>query len=199
MQEKLYKKSTLLLGIILFVDIASIIWLFVYRDKWISYGYKIILIFVFIIFLLTFLYSYYDLNVDKNTIKKMVRNGNIALIKINNGTFYKVIKDAKLKNKVLWKLDIDIYDQDMNKTSSEIVEKLSPTQTSIPKGYCFATYDPKKPHNILLIPNVIISSINEFAPLVQEYENKFKPTYLNVYYNKGLLIKTYADSIKENK
>lgn len=199
MQDKLYKKSTIFLGLVVLIDVGAIVWLFLNRNTWIFYGYKIIILFVLGMFALTFIYSYYDLNQDRMIIKKMVRNGDIALIKINNGSFQRVIRDAKLKNKVLWKLDIEVYDQDMNVSKTEIVEKFAGSQKSIPSGYCFATYDPNKPKNILIIPNVIISSIGEFAPLVQEYEIKFKPTYLNVYYNNGLLIKTYADSIKEGK
>lgn len=197
MQDKLYRRSTIILGLILVFNIGAIIWLFVNRNLWIANGYKVVITFVLLIFLLTFVYSYIDLNQDKIIIKKMVRNGDVALIRINKGSLHKIVKDAKLKNKVLWKLDIEVYDQDMNVTKTEIIEKFSGTQTSIPYGYCFATYNPKKPGNILIIPNVIISSINEFAPLVDEYEKKFKPTYLNVYYNNGLIAKTYSESLKE--
>lgn len=199
MQDKLYKKSTILLGIIVAVDILAIAWLLLNRNVWVTYGYKIIIAFVLGIFVLTFAYSYYDLNQDRNIIRKMVKNGDVAMIKINGGSLYRIIRDARLKNKVLWKLDVEVFDQDMKSFKTEIVEKFSPTQTTIPTGYCFATYNPNKPKNILIIPNVIISSIGEYAPLVQEYEVKFNPTYLNVYYNNGLLIKTYAESIKEEK
>lgn len=199
MQNKLYRRSTILLGFILVLDIGAIVWLFLNSNTWVEYGYKIIIIFVLIMFLLTMIYSYIDLNQDRIIIKRMIKKGDIALIKIKNGTFYRVIRDAKLKNKVLWKLEVELYDQDMNVIQKEIIEKFSPTQTSIPKGNCFAVYNPKKPDNILIVPNIIISSIQAFAPLVEEYEKKFKPTYLNVYYNKGLIIKTYQESIKEQK
>lgn len=199
MQDRLYKKSTILLGLILVIDIASIIWLFVNRDIWAAYGFKVIIIFVLAIFLLTIVYSYFDLNQDKIIIKRMVRNGDIALIKINNCSLHKIIKDAKLKNKILWKLDVELYDQDMNVIKTSIIEKFAPIQTTVPKGFCFVVYNSKKPNNILIVPNIIISSISEFAPLVEEYEKNFKPKYLNVYYNKGLIIKTYQDSIKEEK
>lgn len=199
MQDKLYKRSTILLGFILIIDLLAILWLFLNRDYWAAYGFKIIVFFVLGIFLLTIIYTYIDINQDRNIIKKMVRNGDIALCKINKGTFYRVIKNAKLKNNTLWKLEIDVFDQDMNSFKTEIIEKFSPTQTSIPSGYCFITYNPKKPKNILVIPNIIISSIQEFAPLVKEYEDKFKPKYLNVYYNKGIVIETFKDSIKNAK
>lgn len=199
MQDKLYKRSTILLGFILIIDLLAILWLFLNRDYWAAYGFKIIVFFVLGIFLLTIIYTYIDINQDRNIIKKMIRNGDIALCKINKGTFYRVIKNAKLKNNTLWKLEIDVFDQDMNSFKTEIIEKFSPTQTSIPSGYCFITYNPKKPKNILVIPNIIISSIHEFAPLVKEYEDRFKPKYLNVYYNKGIVIETFKDSIKNAK
>lgn len=199
MQDRLYKKSTLFLGLILVIDIAAIIWLFIKRDAWAPYGFKVIIIFVLAIFLLTFIYSYFDLNQDRIIIKRMIRNGDIALIKINKCSLHKIIKDARLRNKILWKLDVELYDQDMHTIKTSIIEKFAPSQTTVPKGFCFVVYNPKKPNNILIVPNMIISSISEFAPLVEEYEKNFKPTYLNVYYNKGLIIKTYQDSIKEEK
>lgn len=199
MQDKLYKKSTIILGIIAIINIAAIIWLMLNRSLWVNHGFAVIFGFAIAVLLLLFIYSYYDLNQDRIIIKKMIRNGDIALAKIKRGTLYRIIKDAKFKNKVLWKLEIVLYDQDMNTINTEIIEKFSPTQTSIPMGNCFVVYNPKKPKDILIVPNIIISSIKEFAPLVEEYEKKFKPTYLNVYYNKGLIIKTYEETIRESK
>lgn len=199
MQNRLYKRSTIFLGLIVVIDIVAIIWLFLNREIWVNYGFQTILGFAAVVFVLTIIYSYFDLNQDHMIVKRMVKKGDIALVKIKNGTFYRVIRDARFRNKVLWKLEVELYDQDMNIINTEIIEKFSPTQTSIPSGNCFVVYNPKKPKNILIVPNVIISSIQVFAPLVEEYEKKFKPSYLNVYYNKGLVIKTYKESMKEQK
>lgn len=199
MQYKLYKRSTVLLGFILLIDVAAIVWLFVNKDLWAANRWAVIVPFVLAIFVLTLIYSYLDLNMDKIIIRNMVKNGNVAMAKITNGSFFKIVRNARLKTNVLWKLEVEVYDQDMNTFKTTIIEKFSGHQTSIPKGFIFVTYDPNKPEKILVIPNVIISSIAEYQPLVEEYENKFKPTYLNVYYNNGLLIKTYAQSMKEER
>ena len=199
MQYKLYKRSTIILGIVLAIDIAAIVLLFVNKSIWEANRWPVIISFVLVMFLLTIIYSYLDLNSDKRIIKKMVKNGNIALAKITNGTYFKVVRNARFKTNVLWKLELEVYDQEMNTIKTSTIEKFSPFQTSIPSGNCFVTYDSNKPEQILVIPNVIISSIPEYAPLAQEYEKKFKPTYLNVYYNNGIVIKTYAQSIQEEK
>lgn len=199
MQDKLYRRSTIILGIIVIINIIAIIWLMLNRALWVNHGFTVIFGYAVAILLLLFIFSYYDLNQDRIIIKKMIKNGDIALAKIKRGTFYRIVKDTKFKNKVLWKLEIMLHDQDMNTINTEIIEKFSPTQTSIPMGNCFVIYNPNKPKDILIVPNIIISSIQEFAPLVEEYEKKFKPTYLNVYYNNGLVIKTYEESLKENK
>ena len=116
-----------------------------------------------------------------------------SLIKESSG------RDAKLKNHVYWQLDVEIYDNDMKKIETKIIEKFSTHQTSIPKGYVYVTYVEGKPEDSLIIPNVIISSIPEYQPLVQDYEKALKPKYLNAYINDGLILQTYKDSIDSQK
>ena len=108
MQLKLYKRSTLFLAIVVIIDIVSIIALIVFKDRWINNKVITIVLFVLFVFLLTTIYSYYDLNADKNIIRKAVENGDVALAKINNGTFVRFARDARLKNHVYWKLDVEI-------------------------------------------------------------------------------------------
>ena len=199
MQNRLYKKSTLLLGIIVVVNIAAIVCLIVFRKYWLDYALVTMLGFVLFLFILSTLYSFYDLNADILYIKKCVRNGDVALAKITDGTFYRVIRNAKFKTYVLWKLELTVFDQDMNQFRATTIEKFSSHQQSIPTGYVFITYNEKKPKDILVIPNVIIQSIPEYAPLVQDYEKEVKPEYLNAFIREGLLIQTYKTSLKEEK
>ena len=199
MQLKFYKKSTLLLGIVLAIDALCIALMIVFRQTWAEHKLIVIVAFVLFLFILSTVYSYYDLNADRNMIRKMVSNGDVAIANITGGSFVRFARDAKLKNHVYWQLDIDLYDDDMNKIEKKIVEKFSTHQTSIPHGYVYVTYDKNKPDDILIIPNVIISSIPEYQNLVREYEKQIKPKYLNVYYKDGLIIESYKDSIKAEK
>ena len=152
--------------------------------------------FVLFLFLLSTCYSWYDLNADQNLIRKRVSNGDVALAKIKDGSFVRFGRDARLKNHVYWKLNVEIYDNDMKKHDATIIEKFSTHQTSIPKGYVYVTYEEGKADEALIIPNVIISSIPEYRPLVEDYEKALKPKYLNAYVNNGLILQTYEESLK---
>lgn len=199
MQEKLYKRSTLILGLILLVDAATIVYLFLNKELWISNKATVIAIFVLVILLSTFIYAYYDLNADRNIVRKAVKNGDVAMAKIIDGSFVRFARDSRLRNHVYWKLKAELYDDDMNPHDITIIEKFSTHQTKIPTGFVYVTYNPNKLNDSLIIPNVIISSIPEYQLLVETYEKALKPKYLNAYYNNGLILQTYSDSMKQQK
>ncbi|MCR4855577.1 MAG: hypothetical protein K5908_05350 [Erysipelotrichaceae bacterium] len=197
MQLKLYKRSTLLLGITVLAELCGVIALLVYREKWIAHKIPVIVCFVLFLLLINGIFSYYDLNADRNLIRKAVSNGDVALARIKDGSFVRFGRDARLKNHVFWKLNVDVYDNDMKKHEASIIEKFSLHQTSIPKGDVYVTYVEGKEDDCLIIPNIIISSIAEYKPLVDDYEKALRPKYLNAYINDGLMLQTYEDSIKE--
>ena len=199
MQLKLYKRSTLMLSLVVLIDAVSIFPLLKYRDVWAERKIGTILLFALLLFILQSLYSYYDLNADHNLIKKRVSNGDVALAKIKDGTFVRFGRDARLKNHVYWKLNVEIYDNDMHKFETSIIEKFSTHQTSIPKGYVYVTYIEGQAEDSLIIPNVIISSIPEYQPLVEDYEKALKPTYLNAYIMDGLMLETYKESLNKQQ
>ena len=199
MQLKIYKRSTILLGLVVLIDIISIVSLIMTRDKWAGNKLPTIIAFVLFLFLLSTIYSYYDLNADKNMIKKAVANGDVALAKIKDGTFVRFGRDARLKNHVYWKLNVDLFDNDMKKFETTIIEKFSTHQTSIPKGFVYVTYVEGKEEDCLIIPNIIIQSIPEYKVLTDDYEKALKPKYLNAYIKDGLILQTYENSLKALK
>lgn len=196
MQLKLYKRSTLFLTFVFFTEIAAIAALLLLKEQWQPYKIPVIVAFVLCMFLLTSIYTYFDLNQDKKLIRKAVSNGDVALAQIKDGSFVRFARDAKLKNHVFWKLDVTIYDNDMKKHDTSIIEKFSLHQTSIPKGYVYVTYVEGKEDESLIIPNMIIASIPEYKVLTDDYEKALKPKYLNAYINDGLILQTYEDSLK---
>ncbi len=195
MQLKLYKRSSLLLGIVILLQLGGIILLLTNREKWLPYKIPVILAFVLFLFLINGIFSYYDLNADKNLIRKAVSNGDVALAKVKEGSFVRFGRDARLKNHVFWKLDVEIYDNDMKKHDAQIIEKFSLHQTSIPKGFVYVTYEEGKKDDSLIIPNMIIASIPEYKVLTDDYEKALKPKYLNAYINDGLILENYQDSL----
>ena len=199
MQLKLYKRSTVLLSIVVLADVIGILLLLKYREQWAANKLTVIFLFALFMFLLSTVYSYYDLNADRNLIKKRVANGDVALAKIKDGTFVRFGRDARLRNHVYWKLNAEIYDNDMKKHDATIIEKFSTHQTSIPKGYVYVTYVEGQADDALIIPNVILSSIPEYQPLVEDYEKALKPTYLNAYIHDGLMLETYQESLNKER
>ena len=195
MQLKLYKRSTFLLSLIVLIEVGSIVYMLTHPEIFKGRALAIIFGFVALMFVLTAVYTAIDLNMDKNLIRKRVSNGDVALAKIKDGTFVRFARDARFKNHVFWKLNVDVYDNDMNKHETTIIEKFSPHQTSIPKGYVYVTYVEGQEEDCLIIPNVIISSIPEYKPLVDDYEKALKPKYINAYINDGLILESYSDSL----
>ncbi len=197
MQLKLYKRSTFLLSLIVLIEVGSIVYMLTHPEIFKGRALAIIFGFVALMFVLTAVYTAIDLNMDKNLIRKRVANGDVALAKIKDGTFVRFARDARFKNHVFWKLNVDVYDNDMNKHETTIIEKFSPHQTSIPKGCVYVTYVEGQEEDCLIIPNVIISSIPEYKPLVDDYEKALKPKYLNAYINDGLILENYSDSLSK--
>lgn len=196
MQNKLYKRSTILLFSIIALNMAIIIWLFMNKNVWIANKYIVIIGFVGFMLLSTVVFAYFDLNTDRNYIRKAVKNGDVAMAKIHSGTFVRFARDVRLKNHVYWELDATLYDDDIKEHKIKIIEKFSTHQTQIPKGHVYVTYNKNNLNDCLIIPNVIIQSIPEYKLLVDTYEKEIKPTYLNAYYKDGLILQSYKDSIK---
>ncbi len=199
MQLKLYRKSTIFLSIVVICEILSILLLLKYREVWTANKIPVMVGFVAFLFVLTSLYTWYDLNADKRLIRKAVSNGDVALARIKDGSFVRFGRDAKLKNHVYWKLDAIIYDNDMVEHKASIIEKFSTHQTSIPKGDVYVTYVEGKTDDCLIIPNMIIASIPEYKVLTDDYEKQLKPKYLNAYINDGLILETYQESVNKEK
>ena len=195
MQLKLYKRSTFLLSMIVLIEVGSIVYMLTHPEIFKGRALAIIFGFVALMFVLTAVYTAIDLNMDKNLIRKRVSNGDVALAKIKDGTFVRFARDARFKNHVFWKLNVDVYDNDMNKHETTIIEKFSPHQTSIPKGCVYVTFVEGQEEDCLILANVIISSIPEYKPLVDDYEKALKPKYLNAYINDGLILESYSDSL----
>lgn len=199
MQLKIYKKSTIFLALIAILDILGIFLLIKFGSLLEMDKFTKGLLYVAFVFVLFLAYSYYEQNTDRNIIRKAVRNGDVAMAYIKSGTYQKTARTIKLKAVNYWKLNVDIYDNDMKKFETTIVEKFTQHQTKIPQGFVFVTYVEGKESDSLIIPNVIISSIPEYKVLVDDYEKALKPKYLNAFVNNGLWIQTYKDSIKAQK
>lgn len=146
------------------------------------------------------IYHYLEVNVDRKIIIKMVQEGNMALARIENGVFEKMHKDAALKRYVIWKLSLTVYDKNMEAHETEIYEQFAPLQESIPQGNVYVTYNPDRPDHIFIVPNMLVGAYESNKDLILNYEKNIKNMkYLNVYYNQGLVVETFKESLEKKK
>lgn len=199
MQLKIYKRSTLFLGLVLLIILSSIVGLYLTRESWSDHFGLVIILFVFFVFVLTGAHAYYDTQYDIALIRKMIVHKKIALAFVKEGTFVRLTRDVKFKQHLLWQLDLDLYDLDMNKITVSTIEKFNPLQKSIPHGHIYVTYDPEKPDRIFIIPNVILTSVKELKEIVDMYESNLKTKYLNAFYQNGNRLLTFKEAIAEEK
>ncbi|MDO4377830.1 MAG: hypothetical protein Q4C64_01595 [Erysipelotrichia bacterium] len=197
MQLKIFKKATAFLAIIIVFTLCFIIGLILYRDTLGEKIYTICIIYFIISIIVTFLYVDYDLHAAQRIVEKKVRNNQIALACITSGQVERSIRDSRFFKQVLWKLEIKVYDRNLNCFTTKCIEKFSIQQTKIPQGNVYVTYDPIKPDEIFIIPTIMIQMTPSLAPLVQKYENNLKINYLHCYYNHGLILQTYKEVLKE--
>ena len=199
MQLKLYKRCTaILFGLIIIIGGIGA-WLLTNKEKWADKSFAIYMGLIIGGLVAFMAFSYYEMNADRNMIKKMVGNGDIALARIKSGGFERFARDSKLKRYVFWKLDVTLYDKNMKKIETSLIEKFNLKQTQIPQGNVYVTYDPANPERMFIVPNALISVFPDLQPIVESYEkNKdIKITYLNVYYKDGMVLESFKDSMKK--
>ena len=146
-----------------------------------------------------FLYKYLEKNWDKSIIQKMAIANQVVIANIKQSKQLFSFKDSGGKRYNMWQIELEYVDHDLNHHTTLIFEKLNQELTILPLGTVFLTYDPKKPDRQFIVPNVIISHIDTMIPIVSNYEKSKKAfiKYLNVYYNDGLIIETYRQSMSK--
>lgn len=199
MQLKIFKKTSIFFSIIIVLTLCFFGCLIVFHEKMGESVYTICGIYFIISFILMFLCIDYDLHAAQRMVEKKVKANKIALAYISGGQVERLIRNSRFFKEVLWKLDIKVYDQQLNSFSCQCIEKFSVEQTKIPQGNVYITYDPDKPEEIFIIPTIMIQMSPSLAPIVQKYESKIKINYLHCYYNHGLILKTYKEVLKEQE
>ena len=79
-------------------------------------------------------------------------------------------------------------------------EKFASTQTSIPNGFIYVTYDTDKPEAVFIIPNMLLGAFENVPSIIQNYEKTVKDIrYLNVYFTKGIVLETFKESLRKKQ
>lgn len=198
MQLKLNRRyNIIILSFIALVTLA-IIYLITHNDAWSNRRVEVIILFVVITTVFLVWFKYYENNCDKNMINKMVKEGHIALAYIRDGKFERIIKDSNNHKYPVWRMVVDIYDRDLVKHEVVMYDKFNTSQTKMPKGWVYVTYDPDKPERVFTIPNILLGAYEGSEEMIDKYEANVKDIrYLNVYYQRGIIIETFKKSMNK--
>lgn len=200
MQLKLNRRFNIIAISLIIIELIAIVYLFLNAATWQDHRILVIVVFVIVTTLLLMGFKYYELNADKNMINKMVANGDIALAEIKKGTIERVIKDSSNRKYPVWNLEIDLYDRDLNKHSMTMLDKFNVEQTNIPHGFIYVTYDPNSPEKMFVIPNLLLQIYDGAEDMINKYEKNIKNVkYLNVYYQRGIVMETFKKSLNKAK
>lgn len=150
---------------------------------------------------LSIFFKWLENSLDKSVIIKMVKAGKIALANIEDAKRFLPLRDSSFVRYWIFEFSGTIYDEEHKPLKKTFYEKMNGSLKDLPVGSVYVTWDPAKPAQIFIVPNVLISSLPSLAPIVQSYEkdSKIKVKYLDAYYNKGMVLRTFKEAVKEYK
>ncbi|MDD3923734.1 MAG: hypothetical protein PHP11_01360, partial [Erysipelotrichaceae bacterium] len=197
MQLKIYQRlNQILIGLI--ISIIVVLTLVIINFKSFDSSIKIIVIVGFFAFTILSFFGFkmLEYNWDKYLIQKMILKGQVALAEIVTSTPLYPIKDSASHFYRLWQFDMIIKDTELQTHKLTLYEKMNYEVKTIPTGNVYVTYDPEKPKKLFIIPNGMIGRFTNLMPLVSFYEKaNLNIKYLDVIDDKGLVIRTYKDSL----
>ncbi|MEA4911367.1 MAG: hypothetical protein VB092_01985 [Oscillospiraceae bacterium] len=158
--------------------------------------------FVLVAVISLWVFKWLEANWDKRVITKMARDGKIAVANIKSAQRVMRMRDSSFTNYWLYEFAGDIITPDLTKlVDTKFYDKMNFQTDEVPQGTVFVTYDEAKPGQIFIIPNVLISHLPALMPVVQKLEKNKDVgiNYVNAYYNKGMVIKTFKETIAEQK
>jgi len=200
---QIYIARTLNKILLLFTAVIAALFagMFIVRRYYPEYARWQVLVFIIASVFLALFYKYLEENWDKRIIGKMARNGKIALMNIKSGKRLMAMRDTSFRNYWIYELEGTLYNNRHEALEKTFQEKLNKDMNEIPSGSVYVTYDELKPAQIFIIPNAMIGSLPNLMRTVQNYENdsKMQVKYLDAHYNKGMVLKTFRDSVNDYK
>lgn len=137
---------------------------------------------------------------DKRVITRMAKDGKVALANIKRSERVMRMRDSAFTNFWLYEFVADLVTPDLQTLKDvKFWEKMNADTEQIPNGSVFVTYDPEKPTQIFVVPNVLISQLPELMPVVRKIEANASIRYLDTFYNKGMIIRSMKESLAEQR
>lgn len=201
MQLKIYKRLNILLIVMLVPVLLFVMFIALNFNRFASHLIPLFVAVFLYNIVCFFLYKTLEKNWDKRLIQKMAIANQVVIATIKKATLALAVKESSGKKYNLWEMTVDMIDHDFITHPLVFYEKMNLDVEHIPQGTVFLTHDPAHPDRRFIIPNVIISQIKSLIPVVNAYEQQRSVPikYLNVYYNEGLIIETYRESMKKQK
>jgi hypothetical protein len=188
----------LLFSVVIVILFAGIFAVGYYRPDYQRYY---IGVFVLVSIVLALYFKYLEEYWDKRIITRMAKDGKIALMNIQGGKQLMPLRDTSFKRYWIYELEGELYNKEHVPLKKTFQEKLNKDTNEIPQGTVYVTYDEQKPRQIFIIPNALIGNLANLIPLVAEYEkdSKISIKYLDAHYNRGMVLKTFKETIKDYK
>lgn len=159
--------------------------------KYTSWGFiGIMIIFILIIMLMVFLIHFIQTHIEVSTIYKLISKEKIALAKINNVEYYKMSRDIFFKPHHIYKMNITVFTQDYQRIDYVIYEDVASDDFSCLPAYVYVTYDDKH-QKMGIVPTFVLFMTPKLKGIVQKYEEKYEPHYVEVSKKDGLSLKKF--------
>ena len=195
---KTLNKVLLLFSLVIIALFAGI---FIVRQFYPEYARWQILFFVCASVFLAVFFRYLEENWDKKIIGRMAKDGKIALMNIKGGKRLMAMRDTSFRNYWIYEFDGILYNSRHEALEKKFQEKMNRETEHIPSGSVYVTYDELKPAQIFIIPNAMIGSLPNLMKTVEDYEkdSRIEVKYLDAHYNKGMVLKTFSETMKDYK
>lgn len=200
MQLKIAKIINSLLALLTVIILALAGgYIFVY-NRYPEFKTTYLILFAIIAVALMIFFRWMEEGWDKRVITRMAKDGKVALANIKHSERVMRMRDSTFTNFWLYEFVADLVTPDLETLKDvKFWEKMNVDTQQIPNGSVFVTYDPEKPTQIFVVPNVLISQLPELIPVVRKIEANASIRYLDTYYNKGMVIRSMRDSLKEQR
>jgi hypothetical protein len=201
MQVRIARILNKLLVIFAALVLALFAGIFFVAKRYPDYRLYYIAAFVIITVTLTVVFKWLENRWDKSVILKMAREGKIALMNIRGGRRLFPLRDTGLVNYWIYEIEGDLYNGEHEKLEKVFHEKMNRETGEIPRGWVYVTYDDTKPSQIFIIPNAVIGNLPNLIPIVASYEKdkKIAVKYLDVFYRRGMVLRTVREAMAEYK
>ena len=200
MQLKIAKIINSLLAVLTVIILALAGgYIFVY-NRYPEFKTTYLILFVVIAIVLMLFFRWMEEGWDKRVITRMAKDGKVALANIKRSERVMRMRDSAFTNFWLYEFVADLVTPDLQTLKDvKFWEKMNVDTQQIPNGSVFVTYDPEKPAQIFVVPNLLISQLPELMPVVRKIEANASIRYLDAYYNKGMVIRSMKDSLAEQR